>query len=499
VCLRISTGGVSTPPILFLMPEAHIKKYLNFPIVKTLPFNPVVAFVILLICLVNMDTLTAQEPRVITDTNTLANALLKGRFDLNLRFYYMHTDNDADLTDYYAYAFGGGMKYETGSFKRFSLGIGGFFTWNIGSSDLTKPDPSTGIYNRYEIGQFDIEDPSNKNNIDRLEDFYLKYKFPNATLIFGKQQINTPFINPQDGRMRPTGEQGLWADIQSIKKVRIQGGWLTKISPRGTVRWIDIDESIGVYPTGINASGTKSGYKGNLVSKGVGIAGAEYSLKPQWKIQAWDFFTENIFNTVMVQTDGEWKAGGSGSVIAGLMVIHQDALNHGGNKDPSKTYFMPGQSSNSISARGGYHLKSSRILLNYTRISGDGRFLFPREWGREPLYTFIKRERNEGYGDVNAVSASLLNNFTKRRIKTEISYGYYDLPKTTNYRLNKYGMPSYHQVLFDVQYQLSGFFKGLEMDFLYTYKRQAESTENMKSVINKVNMGHVNVIVNYRL
>jgi outer membrane porin, OprD family len=479
--------------------NSSLKKYLNPYIVKTLLLIRRIAFVIILFSLGNIQALVAQDARASTDTNTLSHALRKGKFDLNLRFYYMHTNNEGDLTDYYAYAFGGGMKYETGSFKRFSMGIGGFFTWNIGSSDLAKPDPSTGIYNRYEIGQFDMEDPSNKNNIDRLEDFYLKYRFPKTTIIFGKQLISTPFINPQDGRMRPTVEQGLWVDVQSIKKTRIQGGWLTKISPRGTVRWMDMDESIGVFPTGLNTNGTKSNYKGNLSSKGVGIIGGEYSIEPQWKVQAWDFFTENIFNTVMVQTDGEWKTGRNISVIAGLMVIHQDPLNYGGNKDSSKTYFMPGQSSNTISARVGYHLKSARLLLNYTRISGDGRFLFPREWGREPLYTFIKRERNEGYGDVNAVSASLLKDFSKRRIKTEISYGYYVLPGIKNYRLNKYGMPSYQQILFDVQYQFQGFLKGMEMEFLYTYKKQAEATENLKAIINKVNMGHVNFIVNYRL
>jgi hypothetical protein len=100
---------------------------------------------------------------------------------------------------------------------------------------------------------------------------------------------------------------------------------------------------------------------------------------------------------------------------------------------------------------------------------------------------------------VNALSASFLSDFSRRRIKTEISYGYYALPGITNYRLNKYGMPSYQQILFDVQYQLPGFLKGMEMEFMYTYKRQAEATENLKAIINKVNMGHINFIVNYRL
>jgi len=138
-------------------------------------------------------------------------------------------------------------------------------------------------------------------------------------------------------------------------------------------------------------------------------------------------------------------------------------------------------------------------LLNYTRISGNGRFLFPREWGREPIYTFLRRERNEGTGNVNAYSVNLFNDFAKNRLKTELGYGYYKLPGVTDYRLNKYGLPSYHQALFDIQYSLAGLMNGLELEFLYTYKWQAEFTENPKAIINKVNMGHVNFIVNYRL
>ena len=70
--------------------------------------------------------------------------------------------------------------------------------------------------NRYEIGLFDIEDPSNKKDIDRLEELYLKYNFKNATITVGKQLINTPFINLQDGRMRPTVVEGVWTEINNV-------------------------------------------------------------------------------------------------------------------------------------------------------------------------------------------------------------------------------------------------------------------------------------------
>ena len=42
----------------------------------------------------------------------------------------MATDNKKGLTDYYAQAIGGGLKYETAPFKGFQAGIGGFFIFN---------------------------------------------------------------------------------------------------------------------------------------------------------------------------------------------------------------------------------------------------------------------------------------------------------------------------------------------------------------------------------
>jgi outer membrane porin, OprD family len=444
--------------------------------------------------------LFAQTPeKKDQDSTTLAYALRKGsEVDLHIRLYYMSTNNEKELSDYYALAFGGGLKYQTGIYKGFQFTVGGFFVWNLASSDLTKPDPSTGIYNRYEVGQFDMEDFSNKNDMDRLEDFSLKYHYKNSVLTFGKQVILTPFINPQDGRMRPTGEQGLWLDLKEIKRTRVNAGWLTKISPRGTVRWSDVDESIGIYPTGLSTQGVKSGYKGNLESSGVGILGVNYKLKPNWTIQAWEYYTENIFNTLMFQTDAEWNLGGSNALITGLQYTHQNAINDGGNKDLAKTYFDPRQKSNVFSGRLGLKNKQQRLQFNYTRITADGRFLFPREWGREPMYTFMKRERNEGAGNVNAFSVNYFRDWSKK-FKSEIGYGYYDMPGVTNIALNKYSMPSYHHVLADVSYNFSGFMKGLQAEALYTFKIEGESVESGRLTINKVNMHHFNLILNYHL
>jgi hypothetical protein len=444
--------------------------------------------------------LFAQTPRANTeDTTTLAYTLRKGKLDLHFRLYYMTTQNEKELSDYHAWAVGGGLKYETGSFKGFQFGVGGFFVWNLGSSDLGKPDPTTGAANRYEIGQFDIEDPYNKNDMARLENFYLKYNYRSSNISFGRMVLNTPYINPQDGRMRPSAVQGVWIDFNELNKTKIQGGWLNRMSPRGTVNWYEAEQSIGIYSQGLNLDGTRSNYKGNIKTNGVAVLNLTYQLTPKWNIQAWNYYIDNIVNTAVLQSDGEWRVGLNNKVIGGFQYTHQQAVKDGGNADPRKTYYDPAQQTNIISGRLGIGRKSSRLLFNYTRITADGRYLFPREWGRDPLYTFMKRERSEGMGDVNAFTINLLNDLQKGNLKTEFSYGYYKLPGVTNVRLNKYGMPSYHQFLADLTYDIPGFLKGARLELIYTYKLKAEDVPNQRFVINKVNMHHVNFILNYHL
>ncbi|MBL7730617.1 MAG: OprD family outer membrane porin [Chitinophagaceae bacterium] len=432
------------------------------------------------------------------DTNSLLDAFRRGQMHGHFRYFFMRTGNREGLTDYHANAIGGGIKFETASFKGFHLGVSGFFVFNIGSSDLAKPDAKTGAANRYEIGLFDIEDPSNKKDIDRLEELYLKYAWKNSSVVFGKQLINTPFINLQDGRMRPTEAGGLYADINATKKLRIEAGYLYELSPRSTVKWYKADESIGVYPQGVNSSGAKSTYAGNLESKGVFIAGLTWKTSDHLLLKVHDLFAENIFNSLLLQADYRYPLADSSRLVAGLQFIHQTAVNNGGNADPAKTYFGRGSQSNTISAMLGWESNHWHSSINYTRITADGRYLMPREWGREPFFTFLPRERNEGLGDVHAYVAKLGYDWLKARVKLSAAFGYYDLPAVTNYRLNKYGMPSYTQFNTDIRYRFAGFLRGLEAQLLYVYKgRSGSNFGNDRYVINKTEMGQWNVLLNF--
>lgn len=432
------------------------------------------------------------------DTTSLLHAFKKGQMHGHFRYYFMTTENKTGLSDYYANAIGGGIKYETAPFKRFQFGVSGFFIFNIGSSDLAKADPKTNQSNRYELGLFDMQDPTNKRDIDRLEELYLKYSWKQSHITFGKQLINTPFINLQDGRMRTTEVGGIYGEINDIRNTKITGGFLYEISPRSTVEWYKTAESIGLYGQGVNPDGTESDYRGNLASKGIGMLGVSYKFKKDLSAKVYNVFIENIFNSVLIQAEYSYPLKDKSKMTAGLQYIRQDALKDGGNENSSKTYFTKGGISQTFGARIGWQNKRWQTSLNYNRITADGRYLMPREWGRDPFFTFLPRERNEGFGDVVAIVLKAGYAIPKLHLKTQGGFGYFDLPEVTNFSLNKYGMPSYTQLNIDIRREFEGFLSGLEAQLLFVYKgKSGRSYGNDKYVINKVDMSSWSFVLNY--
>ena len=243
------------------------------------------------------NTNTAKTP------SNVFEAFRMGTHSGNLRSYMMATDNAPHLSDYRAWAVGGALHFNTAAFHGFSFGMGGAYVYNASSFDLTQKDSITGSSNRYEIGLFDVENTANRGDLDRLEELWLRYAVKKTRITLGNQTIQSPLINYQDGRMRPTAEAGLWVESDDLKNTRIEGGWLWGISPRSTVHWYDIGESIGLYPKGLNPDGTASGYPQNIESKGIGLLGITRQWNKNIKTQLWDQYVENVFNTAFFQID----------------------------------------------------------------------------------------------------------------------------------------------------------------------------------------------------
>lgn len=434
------------------------------------------------------------------DSTCLKDCFLKSHWEARSRAFLMHTINEGNLKDDYALATGAGIGVLTHPLYGFQVGVSGFFIYNLYSSPIDFPDSLTKSPNRYEVGLFDVENPGNKNDLDRLEELYVKYNLSKSAISVGKININTPFLNPQDGRMRPTIEEGVWVNINESKKFGVNGGYIWEISPRSTVQWFSLSNSMGINPMGVNTDGTKGDYYGNISSNGIAITNIYIKPAERIKINLWNGWLDNVMNTAMIELNTNQTIGKRFNLYQGIMYIHQDALNNGGNADRRKTYIDKSEQSNVISAQVGVKNKKINTSVNYTHITGDGRYLMPREWGRDPFYTFLPRERNEGFGNVNAFLVKSSLNLFNSKFKTGIAYGYYDLPDVKNYRLNKYGMPSYHQLNFDASYAFGKFLKGLEMRVLIAYKiKEGDTYNNLKYVYNKVNMVNMNFIIDFKI
>jgi hypothetical protein len=193
-----------------------------------------------------------------------------------------------------------------------------------------------------------------------------------------------------------------------------------------------------------------------------------------------------------------FKQNPKNQLLVGLQLTSQNRVGNGGNADVTKAYVQPFYKSFIISSRAGVKLNATTLTANYTRITSHGRFLFPREWGRDPFYTFLVRERNEGLGDVHALVLSAQHQPKNKNWQALLAAGWYDVPSTTNYKLNKYSMPSYYHLVADLRYRFKGFLQGTSLRFIYLYKGNLEENLEVKrNIINKVDMHHFNFIIDY--
>ena len=436
----------------------------------------------------------AQSQELKPDTFSLKRIFTKGDLKGSIRQFSMFTNNSEGLTDYYALAIGGGLNYESRRWKNFQINFGGFFVHDLASSDFSKIDPVTNTISRYDSGLFDVLELNN-SLVSRVEKLNIKYFFKNSSLTFGKQIIKSPLVNPQDGRMTSSMMEGLYGDFNPTKKLHLEGGWLYRSSPRSTFEWFKIGNSIGTYPMGVSVEGKKSNYLSNVDSKGLLIAGGNYAFLKNAKLTAWNYLIENVSNTSFFQWNHTFARR---KIYYGMQLISQKALNFGGNTDQTKTYMAAGSKSLVFGSSLGFIWGKNNFNINYSRITEKGRFQFPREWGRDPLFTFLQRERNEGLGGVHAFTSNFSKSLANRKLQLDIGAGKYVLPDVKNSRLNKYGMPSYSQLNVGMKYSPKGMWDGLDFQVLFVKKwNNGELYKDEKYRINKVDMSNTNVILNY--
>ncbi len=410
------------------------------------------------------------------------------------RTYYLSTFNQQDLKDFHALATGGKIKYVHSFGQHLEAGGALYSSFNLGIQDLTVPDKTTGKLSRYEVGLFDANNPADRL-VMILGELFLKYEGGGHEVTLGRMKIVSPFLNPEDGRMIPTLEQGLWYKYEPEANYRAQLGVFNAISPRSTSKFYGIGESVGKYPVGRSVDGSSSGYAGHTESDFILLANVNYVPTNAVNIEMWNYYVDNIFNTFYVTSALSFQ---DEKVNISLEWLHQDRVGDGGNSIDSLRYFSS-QQANVVGAEVMMNSPKGKFSVGYDYILGGGRFLFPREWGREFLFSFQKRERSEGSANNHAVLITYERTFrvSEDKLKAIASLGHHWKPDVNNAQNNKYAVPDYLQLNLDLIY-LSDKLSKLKPELLLVYKKSSgDFPDNPNFILNKVDLFQINFIVNY--
>lgn len=430
--------------------------------------------------------------------DTLFNSIKNGKILGYWRNYFMATDNTNPGQDWYALATGGLLKYQTANYKHFSIGLGVYHSSNL-LSNIDVKDSITNKVSRYEAGLFDVANLSNRE-ITFFGEAYLQYNNKSHFIKAGRFKLKSPFLNPEDGRMIPTLEQGIYYQFKPSPNFKFTQSFITHIAPRSTSKFYSIDKSIGLYPVGKNADGTTSQYKNNLKSMGLMVTSLSFK-KNNWGFNAWNYYVDNIFNTFFIEPSIAFKTNKTKHILF-AQYVNQLKINNGGNPNPNLAYFHS-KSSNILGLKYQIILPKKWIIsTNFNHITNDGQFLFPREWGREFLFVFQKRERLEGVTNTSAWMIDVKKTVIFKKqglLSLKIGYGQYYRPDAKNFAINKYAMPANDQLNLDIFYFKNKNKQGFGVEYLISYKRAiGETYNNQNFILNKVNMFSHNFVVHYR-
>jgi hypothetical protein len=422
---------------------------------------------------------------------------LNVRPDLHFRTFWMNTNYPGqDFKDDYAL----GMSLNLGAVVRYRSNLKFYFGYrsfaNVISSEIWEPDPSSGQANRYETGLFDLLDTRDRF-FGKLETLSLEYSTAKVGIKAGRMGINSDWVNAQDGRLSPTAIEGLnvWFTPNSLWRFSLLG--IGRMSIRGSSDWLPIGSTVGIYPVGRAVSGKPGQYFGNTTSDWLGIWEVDRKLGKDAKLHFSNTLAHNLFSTywLTLEKNPQLK---SSTLILGFQGGYQHGIGQGGNENVDLQYKEPSDKNFVLSGRVGWKNSQWTTHLNFTHVGGKGRWLSPREWGKDAWYTFIPRERNEGFESVNALVAYGEYRMDEIPVSIYGHVGIHWLSDTAEAEGNKYNFPSYRQVNLGIKY-LPKKIKNLDFHLLLVSKEPlSDKNLSPNQIYNKVEMIHFNAIVNWR-
>lgn len=399
--------------------------------------------------------------------------------------------NNHNLTDYQANATGGKIGYSTKSSNGFEVRISGSFAYRTFGSALNVTDEVTGKPSKWERELFDLANPGNLGRAAQIEEINIKYQYRNSYLILGRISPEYhPFINKSDGRMQGFAFEGIYGHIAVGPATSIKVSVLTGVSPRSYYQWYRMKDAIGLSSNGFQPDGTAADYKGYIKANVAAYIGIEKKAG-DLTLTLWDTHIQNLSNTIWAEGSYKGKR-----LTAGIQYSYQVPYKGEASLPYSARYFERGENGQAASIMAGYKTEGLKMSLAYTRAFSTGRYLFPKELGRDQFYTSIPRSRLEGFGNSDVIMLSAKYVPAKGPVTLSFDATAINGPGAGNYRFNKYGLDDYYQVNSTANYKFKGTLEGLNIAVMYVW-RENKNIHSPFAVYNISDYSQLNVVTNF--
>ncbi|MDH5601457.1 MAG: OprD family outer membrane porin [Gammaproteobacteria bacterium] len=206
----------------------------------------------------------------------LDDAFKKGTTSGQLRLGYISVSPDATGSETTTGgAMGGEIKFETAKWNRFQLALAPYF--------VEKVDALTGDDTKINGDFFD----GNNESYAYLGEAYVNYAFKNGSFRYGRQKLDTPFINTDDIRMFSNTFTAAWLNMAMSKSLTLDLGQVST--------WAGFD------------SGSSQEKFKRASNDGVSAFGLNYKASDDFSAQAWYYSFDKAFS--LIYADATYSTG----------------------------------------------------------------------------------------------------------------------------------------------------------------------------------------------
>lgn len=404
---------------------------------------------LILIAALALSQSAAAEESIDTSVGSLQQAFTDGQIKGQLRYSAQYRDSNlhvlqdsssdtvSDEKQQQYSALGGYLGFETAPFFNTSAGIT-FYTSNpLGNN----PDDRRGL------GGLDESD-GGQDSYNVLGEAFIRYERGDHMLKVGRQEIaDYRFVSLSNIRMTPVTHQGTIYENRSIDGLDFNFGYINKQKERnatefiGMVRAARVETGCGEVnsegdcintddkklirgnfnPADYNSDGKYSGDR-----KDMPLAGAIYT-GDHFTVEAWDFYTEDLANTVYLY--GQYRlspfSNGYAISLAAQYGNQQDVGDSVAGEIDTWFYGFKFQLDGP-----GLNFFGNYNEVEYNENSYDGGTIFVR-WGTPQMFNSFQVQDSELAG-TRSLGAGLQYDFGRQGILPgvvmRVRYGVYDLP-----------------------------------------------------------------------